>query len=245
MRITNYEQGSPDWHHARCGVRTASRFGDVMAISPEKWRVVRSTGTLVKVFDSAEAANDAAGTKYIVEHVPAEPLKAYNDYLLEQAQEIITGVFDEADGWSSFWTDRGLELEPRARKYYEFITGNTSTECGLILTDDGSAGASVDGLVGDDGQNEIKCLKRTNHVEILLADEVPEKFIPQIQGQLFVTGRKWCDFISYHPDAHIQGFIKRVERDEVYIARLKSALDRFNKDLDAMIERLLAMKEAA
>ena len=253
MIVTHYEQGSPDWHHARCGVRTASRFGDVMAMKPEQWRVLAAGGSTKKVCATREEADEivasAVKAVYTVEHEPEVPYAAYQEYLLEQACEIITGVFDDGQDVSTFWIDRGHELEPDARRYYEFVTGRRSEECGLILTDDRQVGASVDGLVDEDpegpGQNEIKCLKRTNHTRIVLEDKVPDAFIPQIQGQMFVTGRAWCDFIAYHPTAPVPGFIRRVYRDEVYMARLQKCLDRFNADLSAMVERLTELREAA
>lgn len=249
MIVTHYEQGSPDWHHARCGVRTASRFKDVLATAPAKWRVLRANGGTAKLCASEEEAQavvDAAvKAKYTIQHEPPAPLAAYRDYLLEQACEIVTGVFDDGDGFSNFWMERGHELEPDARAWYEFVTGRTVRTCGLILTDDQQVGASVDGLVEDDGEVEIKCLKRTNHMAIVLANEVPEEHIPQIQGQLYVTGRAWCDFIAYHPLAPVPGFVKRVERDEVYIARLKQGLAQFNRDLDAMVANMRDLQEAA
>jgi predicted phage-related endonuclease len=138
---------------------------------------------------------------------------------------------------------RGNELEPLARKYYQFESGHKVVETGLIMTDAQDCGASLDGLVGDDGTIEIKCLKRINHTRIVLADEVPEDYLPQIQGGLKITGRAWCDFVAFHPEAPVDGYIIRVERDENMIGALSLALSRFHDQVNRYI-RILTERAA-
>jgi len=113
---------------------------------------------------------------------------------------------------------RGTELEPDARELYEALTGQTVQEVGFCLHDTVNAGCSPDGLVGEDGGLEIKCPAPATHVEWVKAGVVPSKHLQQIMGCLWVTGRQWWDFMSYHQT--MKPLIVRVERDEEYIAAL-------------------------
>lgn len=113
---------------------------------------------------------------------------------------------------------RGTELEPDARELYEALTGNTVQELGFCLHDTVNAGCSPDGLVGEDGGLEIKCPAPATHVEWVKAGVVPSKHLQQIMGCLWITGRSWWDFMSYHQT--MKPLIVRVERDEEYIATL-------------------------
>jgi len=113
---------------------------------------------------------------------------------------------------------RGTELEPDARELYEALTGQTVQEVGFCLHDTVNAGCSPDGLIGEDGGLEIKCPAPATHVEWVKAGVVPSKHLQQIMGCLWVTGRSWWDFMSYHQT--MKPLIVRVERDEEYIAAL-------------------------
>lgn len=115
---------------------------------------------------------------------------------------------------------RGTELEPDARELYEALTGQTVREVGFCLHDTVNAGCSPDGLVGEDGEGglEVKCPAPATHVEWVKAGVVPSKHLQQIMGCLWITGRQWWDFMSYHQT--MKPLIVRVERDEEYIAAL-------------------------
>lgn len=113
---------------------------------------------------------------------------------------------------------RGTELEPDARELYEALTGQTVQEVGFCLHDTVNAGCSPDGLVGEDGGLEIKCPAPATHVEWVKAGVVPSKHLQQIMGCLWITGRSWWDFMSYHQT--MKPLIVRVERDEEYIEAL-------------------------
>ena len=113
---------------------------------------------------------------------------------------------------------RGTELEPDARELYEALTGQTVQEVGFCLHDTVNAGCSPDGLIGEDGGLEIKCPAPATHVEWVKAGVVPSKHLQQIMNCLWVTGRSWWDFMSYHQT--MKPLIVRVERDEEYIAAL-------------------------
>ena len=168
--------------------------------------------------------------------------KVRQDYLLEKANEILTGE-PANEAFVSTWMERGTELEPQARAFYEFVTGNTVTQAGLIYSDESKrVGASVDGLVNDDGNQEIKCPKLTTHLRYLIDGKVPTDYVPQVQGQMMVTGREFCDFVSFHPGAVKQGLIVRVDRDDEYIKKLSAAIEQALEELEGYTTQL---KEAA
>ena len=113
------------------------------------------------------------------------------------------------------WTEWGKICEPKAREYYGFNRDIDVAEVGLIYRDEGRmVAASPDGLAGDDGLIEIKCPSPEKHLLYLARGALPREYIGQVQGQLWVTGRKWVDFMSYYPD--LPTLIVRVEPDEKY-----------------------------
>lgn len=136
----------------------------------------------------------------------------------------------------SAWMQRGTELEPEARAYYELERDAEVEEVGLILRDDGRVGCSPDGLVGDEGMVEIKCPAPHTHIDYLLSGELPGKYLAQVQGQLWIAERQWCDFISYHPDLPV--LIVRAERDEEYIEALAAATEKLVATMDARLQTL-------
>ena len=113
---------------------------------------------------------------------------------------------------------RGTDLEPEAREFYEFISDVKVQEVGFILDNSGEFGCSPDGLIGEEGGLEIKCPASHNHVAWSIKGACPAKHYAQVQGCMYITGRKWWDFMSYHPD--MKPFIVRVERDEEFITNL-------------------------
>ena len=153
--------------------------------------------------------------------------------LLQLLAERITGESD-----ASFYNDdmaRGHLLEPLARGIYAKIYSPV-VECGFITADFGGVelGYSPDGLVGADGLIEIKSPRPKNHLKAMLADEVPDEYVPQVQTGLAVTGRAWCDFITYAPGLPL--FIHRVKRDEGFIAQLIAAAKAAELELQRLME---------
>ncbi len=116
------------------------------------------------------------------------------------------------------YTERGKELEAEAAAFYELLTEIDLHEVGFVSHETG-AGCSPDRFVGEEGLLEIKCPAPHTHIDYLLNDALESKYIPQIQGQLFITGKKWCDWMSYHPQ--LPPVIVRVERDTEYISKLE------------------------
>lgn len=135
------------------------------------------------------------------------------------------------DTFISEWMERGHILEEEAGKYYAFQNDCDPQPVGFITTDDGKIGCSPDRLVGDEGLLEIKAPAAHTHVGYLFGKGADKKYMPQIQGQLFVCGpsRKWVDIMSYHPE--LPEITIRTERDESYIEMLSEAVTAFAAEL--------------
>ncbi len=167
-------------------------------------------------------------------------------YLVELALERITGTRQE--GFTNDAMRWGTDNEPLARAAYEARTGELVEEVGLLLHPRiEQAGASPDGLVGLDGQIEIKCPNSATHVRTLRTGKPEGKYVTQMQWQLACTGRAWCDFISFDPrmPEGLQLFVTRIKRDDDLIKDLEAEVAKFLGELQAMVESLFTLKEAA
>lgn len=139
-------------------------------------------------------------------------------------------------GFSSFGTEQGQLLEPRAIGAYEFMTGETVERVGFISSDDGRSGCSPDGLLGDCGL-EIKSLQPVHHVRCLLDNELPEDYAAQIHFSMMVTGfERWKLFCYSRQFPHL---LITVERDEKAQEALREALDHFLEVFDVAYEQLV------
>lgn len=132
----------------------------------------------------------------------------------------------------STWMDRGSQLEAEAVAYYEALKEVGTVKVGFVTNDAGTIGASPDRLVGEDGLLEIKVPAEHTHVAYLLTRAVDAEYFPQVQGQLWVTGRKWSDIMSFHPE--MPPALIHVERDDGYIVALSSAVESFAAELDRL-----------
>lgn len=141
---------------------------------------------------------------------------------------------------------RGIEIEPQARMEYEALTGNFATESGIVTTDDGVFSYSTDGFVGDDGLIEIKSLASAEKIVAMWRDGDMSDYMHQIQGGLWITGRRWADFVMYCPQLETIGkqiFYRRVERDEAFIEKLESDLiefEHFVSETEAILRKQAA-----
>lgn len=173
------------------------------------------------------------------------PSQASKDYAYKVAIERIFGETTE-DTYVTWEMRRGTELEPLARIAYEARTGNLAEESGIVLTDDKVFGYSTDGFVDDDGLIEIKCPNSARKlVEMWESGDISE-YEHQIQGGMWITGRKWCDFIMYAPQLEPVGkhlFIKRVERNDDFIEDMEARLWEFARRVQTHIDNL--KREAA
>lgn len=163
---------------------------------------------------------------------PSTQAAAYENKVIA---EILTGKSaDTFEG--NVWTERGKELEPDAVDFYEMQTGLDTRIIGFVTNDENTFGCSPDRLVGENGLLEIKCPAPHTHVQYLIDKEIDKGYYPQVQGQLFVTGREWCDWLSYHPE--MPPVIIRVERDVEFIETLEKLLEKFIKNVSAKLKKI-------
>jgi putative phage-type endonuclease len=160
-------------------------------------------------------------------------------YMAQLIRERLTGLSDS--GFSSAAMQWGTETEPQARAAYEVMTGRDVVEVGFIQHPTiGGFGASPDGLVGDDGLIEIKCPNTATHIETLLAEKVPSKYIIQMQVQMLCTGRSWCDFVSFDPrlPGNMAFWISRVDADAKVQAEIEAEVQKFLAELTEKLAKL-------
>lgn len=170
-----------------------------------------------------------------------EPAKRY---ALAVALEQLTGVKASA-GFTNEHTERGHEQEPLARSMYQEETFSAVTNGGFF--DWGSHGDSPDGLVGDDGGIEIKCVIAPVHYDTLRRGSFDPAYKWQLIGHLDCTGREWFDFVSYCADFPVQSrlFVHRLYRSQ-YEEEIKLLRER-REELLALVQDIKAdiTKEAA
>ena len=150
------------------------------------------------------------------------------NYAAELIAERLTGV--AAEGFTNAAMQWGTDQEPSARMAYEFMQDVTVEQIAFVAHPSiADAGASPDGLVGESGLVEIKCPNTATHIDTLIKQEIPARYITQMMWQMACTGRKWCDFVSYDPrlPESMQLFVKRIERDDKLIAELENEVSIF------------------
>lgn len=142
----------------------------------------------------------------------------------------------------------GTEKEPDARAAYCFRTDADVVEIGFVSHPEiDMAGASPDGLVGGDGLVEIKCPNTATHIETLLGQKVPEKYVTQMLFQMACTKRLWCDFVSFDPrlPESMRLFVQRAYFDARKVAEIEKAVREFLAELDDKTLNLRALYKVA
>lgn len=160
-------------------------------------------------------------------------------YAGELVAERLTGA--PAERYSNAAMAWGTEMEPEARSAYEYNRAAKVDQVAFVLHPTiGDSGASPDGLVGEDGLVEIKCPETHTHIETLLGQAVPAKYITQMQWQMACTGRAWCDFVSYDPrlPEPMRFFCKRVMRDDALITELETEVVAFLNEVRGTVAKL-------
>ena len=163
-----------------------------------------------------------------------KPSTAGHQNLIYQiAYERITGEMVET--YQNQAMRDGTENEPIAREAYEMLTFNKVYEVGFMEVDS-YIGASLDGIIGEDGAIEIKCPQWNTQMSYLESKEIPKNYYNQMQFQMYVSGRKWIDFFSWHPK--LPPLLKRVGRDEEKIKEIEDALVKAVKEVEQIMARL-------
>ncbi len=175
------------------------------------------------------------------------PSTSRANLIVQVALERLTGTPE--DTYQNDAMRRGTELEPLARGAYEAHTGELVEQAAFIVHPTlVYVGVSPDGLIGDDGLLEIKCPSaQAKHLAALRNGSHATEYGWQIQGQLWVTGRQWCDAVSFDPryPTGLQLAIKRVARDEIAIKKLEQACVDAQAEIEMIVSELTNMKEAA
>lgn len=199
---------------------------DIVQGSPE-WHALR----LGKV--TASRVSD------VIAKTKSGPSASRAKYAGELIAERLTGT--AAERFTNAAMSWGTDMEPEARRAYEFFRDADVKEVAFVLHPTiADSGASPDGLVNDDGLVEIKCPETHTHIETLVSQAVPSKYITQMMWQMACTGRQWCDFVSYDPrlPESMRFFCARVERDPRTISELEDEVVAFLKEVRSKVETL-------
>ena len=219
MTVVECEQGDAVWHETRLGIPTASKAS--MLLTPT-----------------------------------CRPSKSARLYRAKLLAEYVTGDPMDGDLSENEWIQRGIALEPEARNHYAIVHSVEVQRVGLCVCsarevcgpdpdgvvtslfgpDEYVVAASPDGLVGDDGLIELKVPAPHTHILWLADGGLPREHVMQVQMQLWATGRKWADFMSYHPQ--LPPVLVRVEPDEAIQAALDDILPAFVAELAEGRKRL-------
>ena len=163
------------------------------------------------------------------------------NYAAQLVCERLTGAVEQ--GFTNAAMQWGTDQEAPARDLYAFVSGEDVNETGFvnhprILM----AGASPDGLVGSDGLVEIKAPNTATHIETLLSETVPAKYVHQMNWQMACTDRRWCDFVSFDPrlPPELRLFVKRLERDDEVIREMEREITVFLDEVQTTIDKLQA-----
>lgn len=166
------------------------------------------------------------------------PSKTAESYMIELAGEILTGQpkpFFENDAMR--W---GTETEPQARSMFEIKNNFIDVKEVTFIEYSQFIGVSPDGLIGDDGMLEIKCPTTATQLKRALSSEYHKDYKAQIQMQLWVADREWCEFVSFDPRLPEScGYLQeRVYRDEDFIKDMQFKVMKFVEELKSTIEKL-------
>lgn len=153
-------------------------------------------------------------------------------YLRKLAGEILTG--EPMESYTNPHMERGKVMEDEARNMYALEYGEDPARVGFVTNF--NAGCSPDSFIGSDGGLEIKTALPHIQIERLERNDLPPEHRAQVQGSIWLCERDHWDFVSYWPKLPLLRV--RVQRDNGYIATLKGAVDKFNDELNELVERI-------
>jgi len=165
--------------------------------------------------------------------------KGYEKAIYQVVFERLTG--ESPENFTNEWMERGKELESEAIEKYEMMTFTKVSNGGFVELNEW-IGCSPDGFIndglGDPKQLliEVKCPAFNTMINYLLDKKLPKIYEKQVQGQMYVTGAKWCDFMCYHPK--LKPLIIRVERDETIIKEIEDKLNESIEKVKSIIKLL-------
>ncbi len=192
-----------------------------------EWHAARAGVITASMFGDARTRLKSGPNK-------GEPTAKALDYAFRLAVERISGKPLD-NGFETWQMRRGHELEPEARMEHEIQTGLIVTQVGLVKTDDGAFGASADGFIGEDGGSEYKCFLAPEKLRSFHIDNDASEIMDQVQGCMWITGRKWWHIGLYCPDLRPVGrqlWWQEFKRDDNYIEKLEEDLWQFKLLVD-------------
>lgn len=161
------------------------------------------------------------------------------NYAAQLVAERLTGTVEPS--FCSPAMQWGIDTEAAAREAYCQHMLCSVAEIGFVDHPKiEMAGASPDGLIGDDGLVEIKCPGTATHIETLLGGSVPDKYRMQMLFQMACTGRAYCDFVSYDPrlPETMRLFVQRMPRDDGAIAEIERETVKFLTEVEETVTQL-------
>jgi hypothetical protein len=169
------------------------------------------------------------------------------DLRMRLIAERLTGQAQE-DTYINAAMQRGIDCEPLALAAYESLTGQMVTSVGFVESDDHLSGCSPDGVIGNyDGLLSIKCPKTATQIGYLRSRTMPSSYVPQMLHELWITGAKYYDFLSWDGrlPADLQTFYIRIQRDETAVQEYASKAQTFLLDLDAELAEIQKLRHVA
>lgn len=189
-------------------------------------KIVISPSSFADVMSKGRGKGEAYGQTFY-----SRAAKISRQYLGVQEDNLVT--------WEM---QHGIDNEPFAIVEYERVTGSHVVPCLLRVQhpDYDFVTGEPDGFVNNNGLIEVKCPNQANHYRNLIGGEQVKDYYPQMQGYMWITGRQWCDFVSYdprYPDG-LKLAVTRVERDNEFIAELETRVLFMHQTVNEIIETL-------
>lgn len=248
--------GTDEWKEARRGRVTASRFGDVMTepktmpaalLDKFEYLVDAPRYRILKSGANAGEQKQVEGYGELVKTAMAgQGLYHWGDTAKSYMMEVMASTITEQDkvGGKSAAMERGVDKESDAIDAYAAAKFTEVAQGRLLLRTSDLIAATPDGFVEEDedgpGLIEVKCPESKRHLETWLSRELPSDYLEQVQGQMWVAGRSWCDFVSYDDrfPVPMRLVIIRVHRDEEYLASLKAKVTAFAQEVGAKLAQI-------
>lgn len=189
----------------------------------------------------ADRAGKATASRFkdILAKIKTGEAATRRNYKMQLVTERLTGL--PVETYKNSAMEWGTAQEPLARLAYESQHKELVQQQGFLTHLTVDAGCSPDGLIGTDGGLEIKCpFSSLVHVETLLG-KMPTEHMAQIQGAMWITGRKWWSFVSFDPrlPEHLQLYVQRIDRDDIYIQNLGAEVLKFLKEVQDLQAQLM------
>jgi len=169
--------------------------------------------------------------------------KTTQGYQTIKAEIIAERLTNQAKSFTAPAVAWGKENEAMARREHALISSWEIVEVGFVELNE-NMGCSPDGLINDDGMVQYKCPKNSDvHIKTLLSQAVPKEYFPQLQWELFTTGRQWTEFVSFDPrmPEELRLCVLHVKADYDYQKAMLMAVEGFLGDMENDLAKLQEM----